>query len=109
MSGDGCGGWGSQGSLIASFGPSLLSVTSLPPHLTQGTHAAASFPTPRAIHYHRRRGRERWAAHLRLMTKAVTRMRRRTTLPTTDTISTVELAPSPMMGAGTVWGRRKES
>ena len=41
------------------------------------------------------------AAHLRLMTKALMRMMSRTMLPTTDTSSTVELVPSPMMGAGT--------
>lgn len=35
------------------------------------------------------------------MTKALIRMIRRTTLPTTDTNNTVELAPSPIMGAGT--------
>lgn len=35
------------------------------------------------------------------MTKALMRMIRRTTLPTTDTSNTVELAPSPIMGAGT--------
>lgn len=35
------------------------------------------------------------------MTKALMRMMRRTTLPTTDTSNTVELAPSPIMGAGT--------
>lgn len=40
------------------------------------------------------------------MTKVLMRMMRRTTLPTTDTSSTVELAPSPIMGAGT--GRRLE-
>lgn len=35
------------------------------------------------------------------MTKALMRMMRRTTLPTTETSNTVELAPSPIMGAGT--------
>lgn len=48
------------------------------------------------------------------MTKALMRMRRRTTLPTTDTSNTVELAPSPMMGAGTAreggrGGKRQKS
>lgn len=38
------------------------------------------------------------------MTKALMRMMRRTTLPTTDTSNTVELAPSPIMGAGTGGG-----
>lgn len=46
------------------------------------------------------------------MTKALMRMIRRTTLPTTDTSSTVELAPSPIMGAGTEkkggWKGREE-
>lgn len=50
--------------------------------------------------------------HLRLMTKALMRMMRSTTLPTTDTSNTVELAPSPIMGAGTEeqgrGGRRRE-
>lgn len=41
------------------------------------------------------------------MTKALMRMMSRTTLPTTDTSSTVEFVPSPIMGAGTVdTGRR---
>lgn len=40
-------------------------------------------------------------ADLRLMTKALMRMMRSTTLPTTDTSNTVELAPSPIIGAGT--------
>lgn len=35
------------------------------------------------------------------MTKALMRMMRSTTLPTTDTSNTVELAPSPIIGAGT--------
>lgn len=39
------------------------------------------------------------------MTKALMRMMRRTTLPTTDTSNTVELAPSPIMGAGTGGGQ----
>lgn len=47
-------------------------------------------------------------AHLRLMTKALMRMMRRTTLPTTDTSNTVELAPSPIMGAGTEEKGRKD-
>lgn len=42
------------------------------------------------------------------MTKALMRMMRRTTLPTTDTSNTVELAPSPMMGAGTEGKGRKD-
>lgn len=47
-------------------------------------------------------------AHRRLMTKALMRMMRRTTLPTTDTSNTVELAPSPIMGAGTIGERREK-
>lgn len=47
-------------------------------------------------------------AHRRLMTKALMRMMSRTTLPTTDTSNTVELAPSPIMGAGTIRERREK-
>lgn len=47
-------------------------------------------------------------AHRRLMTKALMRMMSRTTLPTTDTSNTVELAPSPIMGAGTIGERREK-
>lgn len=40
-------------------------------------------------------------AYLRLMMKTPMKMSKRITLPITDTSSTVELAPSPMMGEGT--------
>lgn len=40
-------------------------------------------------------------AYLRLMMKTPMKMSNRITLPITDTNSTVELAPSPMMGEGT--------
>lgn len=40
-------------------------------------------------------------AYLRLMMKTPIKMSKRITLPITETSSTVELAPSPMMGEGT--------
>lgn len=40
-------------------------------------------------------------AYLRLMMKTPMKMSNRITLPITDTSSTVEFAPSPMMGEGT--------
>lgn len=47
-------------------------------------------------------GRERsLSSYLLLMTKAAMRMTTRTTLPATETSSTVGLVPSPMMGEGT--------
>lgn len=74
--------------------------------------AAFSHPPEEDIPQLQRR-RKRWQAegkrddaHLRLMTKALMRIIRRTTLPTTDTSNTVELAPSPIMGAGTL-GKRE--
>lgn len=54
------------------------------------------------------RGGERsLSSYLLLMTKAAMRMTTRTTLPATETRSTVGLVPSPMMGEGT--GNRKGS
>lgn len=46
--------------------------------------------------------RSRLVAYLRLMMKTPMKMSNRMTLPITDTRRTVELAPSPMMGEGTV-------
>lgn len=103
----------SEGSLIASRQLSELSITSpvwrVITHLCVYTVCilTATFLTKTSLISEEKAERHESEggqdnAYLRLMTKALMRMIRRTTLPTTDTSSTVELAPSPIIGAGTV-------
>ena len=53
--------------------------------------------------------RDAEVTHLRLMMKTPMKMSSRITLPMTETSSTVELAPSPMIGEGTEGKKQQQS